>query len=191
MCVWLVALGITIPNILLKGYLYDPVICSCAVDRYKHKLYLATLACLGVAMPVIITMFCYCLIFRFIQTSHRTVVLFMGIYAKRRYKHQVRNNELDLIRSSLLIFILSIVCWVPAIIVLVFYEKGLPRIVYIIVYQGALFNSSINSLIYGKLYHRLQEGYCQLASRARKILCWWLEDRSSTQIENLAMERYS
>lgn len=190
-CAWLVALGLTIPILVFEVYFYDPVICSCAVDRHKHKVYIVVFACIGVMIPMVMITCCYCCIFRFIQTSRRKLMILMGHYTNSRYRRQVRQTDIDVVKCFMLIFIMLIISWVPGIIVVVFFEKGLPRILYIISYQFALFSSSINCLIYGKTYHRLREGYYQIAFRARKRLCGWIGSMSSSGNENVEMDRFS
>lgn len=156
------------PLVGWSRYGFDPKSQDCIYDRKaaygSYNIYGATSI---LAIPFSIACFCYLSIFRALRQNklallrHKTVSMATGETANQISKKDIR------VAGMMFIVMLSfIICWIPygGLVIFDGYHDNASASTYLVVAWLAMFNSCVNSWIYGVADKNFQRGYI-------KILC--------------------
>ena len=144
-----------------------------------HSLsYDVSLAAFGFVLPLVVLVFCYVSIYRYIRRSRRALEAHKtDSPSKRKLRHlkRIQKRENRFLLMLVTIVIVFFLCWAPGAVVLalsgVLGPNSISGVVYNVTIWVALSNSAMNSVIYGILNHNFRRGYLQIAVRLTCKCC--------------------
>ncbi|XP_021363988.1 melatonin receptor type 1A-A-like [Mizuhopecten yessoensis] len=137
---------------------YDATLQMCIFDRYGNWRCTTIYQTLCLALPILITAYCYCSVYRTVMKTRSQVMqrFWNNGLQKRRIQH-----ELVVTRSQFAIFIAYLVLYIPFGVTAVFVTDRLS--VPVSLHAAGIYlcylNSCINGLIYGLLNKNIQQAY--------------------------------
>lgn len=166
-CIWIVCILLVAVSVgfqVVKTE-YNPYITACGFSHSRSLVYVYVSNILSIWLPMIITLFCYIMIYR---TVHEA--------GERMKQHEHNGNgqtktlsrkDLTVIRVLFFTYAAFVICWLPySIMAFVALHTGSkPELAYKITVRMCMSNACANSVVYGLFNPKFRREY-------KRFLCW-------------------
>ncbi|OQV23673.1 putative Melatonin receptor type 1B-B [Hypsibius exemplaris] len=182
--VWLFCYAALIPTHTgWSRIVFDPDFYLCTADLINFYSYALCYIAVGVFIPLTGVLFGYAKIFQKVRQSkiqvrrHRygqfqAIVNIPDELPKTKYIRKmspVSREDLMLVKTLFMAFIVFSVCWLPfAILVVAGHPIGVPKWVYVVAMVMAHGNSAMNPVLYGLSNDHFRKGYRRITGCGRK-----------------------
>ena len=139
--------------------------CAPYVDSVSGYTHLAGLMTIGIIIPTITMLFCYCKLYRMTRCHARRMRASEAAHRNKNCDRILSAVESHMIHTLIIMMIAFFICWLPPIVMFLFKvgQQRIPHIFEMVVVVCASGNSAVNPILYAMRQRDFQKGF-------RKIL---------------------
>lgn len=192
---WIVPVFVCSPPLYGWGSIqYSEKFTDCTLGWNVNDIsYIAFLLTIAILTTMIVIIYCYFAIFKFVRRSSRQIQSHIQSenHDNQHINTTTTNRETKIIKIFVAVVCVYVICWTPVCVVGIFevMDHAAPRFVYIIIYYLMFSSSFCNPIIYGVFNTQFKEAFKQMYNNLNASEASSTNERSRPPGEKLALTR--